>query len=50
VCGKNNFLQDKKDNHNEGSNALSSHRRKAISCDPSVGGKVESELKQLKIS
>ena len=28
--------------HQEGNNALSSRRRNAISCDPSVGDKVES--------
>ena len=30
--------------HHEGNNALSSRRRNAISCDPSVGEKVELKL------
>ena len=43
MCGKNQvFARQKRQSvHNEGNNALSSRRRNAISCDPSVGDKVE---------
>ena len=44
MCGKNQVFARQKRQfvHNEGNNALSSRRRNAISCDPSVGDKVES--------
>ena len=39
---KTKFLrQNRQSVHREGNNALSSRRRNAISCDPSVGDKVE---------
>lgn len=43
VCGKNQVLagQKRQSVHYEGNNALISRRRNAISCDPSVGDKVE---------
>ena len=46
MCGKNQvFARQKRQSvHNEGNNALSSRRRNAISCDPSVGDKVESVI------
>ena len=52
MCGKNKIFtgQKRQSVHDEGNNALSSQRRSAVSCDPSVGYKVESQLKQLKIS
>ena len=47
MCGKNQvFARQKRQSvHNEGNNALSSRRRNAISCDSSVGDKVESQWK-----
>jgi len=52
VCGKNQVFagQKRQSVHNEGNNALSSRRRNAISCDPSVGDKVELEIISTKIS
>ena len=43
MCGKNQVFARQKSQsvHKEGNNALSSRRRNAISCDPSVGDKVE---------
>ena len=43
MCGKNQVRagQKRQSVHCEGNNALSSRRRNAISCDPSVGDKVE---------
>ena len=42
-CSKNQVFagQKRQSVHQEGNNALSSRRRNAISCDPSVGDKVE---------
>ena len=44
MCSKNQVFagQKRQSVHQEGNNALSSRRRNAISCDPSVGDKVES--------
>jgi len=43
VCGKKQVFagQKRQSVHQEGNNALSSRRRNAISCDPSVDDKVE---------
>ena len=43
MCSKNQVFagQKRQSVHQEGNNALSSRRRNAISCDPSVGDKVE---------